>query len=310
MTHKKVILAGDGAVGSSFAFSAIQQHLVDELVIVDTKPGKSNGDSLDLEDVTAFNGNVDVHGGSYSEASDADIAVITAGVPRKPGESRLDLVNKNMTILKAIVEPIVQSGFHGIFLVSANPVDVLTTATAKLSGFPKNRIIGTGTSLDSARLQVALAHTLGVSVLEVNAYVLGEHGDSEFAAYDEATVKDQPLRKYAVDHGITNADLDQIEADVRTKGGQIISQKGATFYGVATSLATLTKAIFNNENLVLSVGTALDGEYGISGVYCGSPAIINRNGATTLTMPLSDSELEKMQNSAAMLKQIVEQAAI
>ena len=170
---RKVLLVGDGAVGSNFANDLLQATHVDELVICDLSKDRAAGDSLDLEDIIYFTGNTYIHAGEYSDASDADVVVITAGIPRKPGESRLDLVKKNAAILKSIVDPVVASGFKGIFVVSANPVDILTTLTQKLSGFPKNRVIGTGTSLDSARLRVEIAKRLKTPIEAVNAWVLG-----------------------------------------------------------------------------------------------------------------------------------------
>ena len=172
--HHKVVLVGDGAVGSSFAFSLLQTtQEIDELVIVDLKKEKATGESLDLQDITPLTSPVNIHAGDYSDATDADVVVITAGVPRKPGETRLDLVSKNTKILSTIVNPIVESGFNGIFVVSSNPVDILTTVTQQLSGFPKHRVIGTGTSLDTARLNVLLSEKLNIPVNEIDALVLG-----------------------------------------------------------------------------------------------------------------------------------------
>ena len=177
--HHKVVLVGDGAVGSSFVFSLLQTtQEIDELVIVDLKKEKATGESLDLQDITPLTSPVNIHAGDYSDAADADVVVITAGVPRKPGETRLDLVNKNLKILSSIVKPVVESGFDGIFLVAANPVDILTYATWKFSGFPKEKVIGSGTSLDTARLRVAMAEMTGIKdPRSMHAYIMGEHGD-------------------------------------------------------------------------------------------------------------------------------------
>lgn len=185
---QKVMLVGDGAVGSSYAFAMMHQGLAEEFVIVDVVKERTEGDALDLEDVQAFTSPKNVYSGEYSDAKDADLVVITAGAPQKPGETRLDLVNKNLKILSTIVKPIVDSGFDGIFLIAANPVDILTYATWKFSGFPKNKVIGSGTSLDTARLRAALGKKFNVDPRNVEAYIMGEHGDSEFAAYDEATI--------------------------------------------------------------------------------------------------------------------------
>lgn len=301
--HRKVLLVGDGAVGSSFAFSLLQNCAIDELVIVDLQKEHAEGDSLDLEDLTPMMMPAQIRSGEYSDAGDADIVVLTAGVPRKPGETRLDLVKKNTKILESIVTPIVNSGFSGCFVVSANPVDILTALTQHISGFPKNRVIGTGTSLDSARLQVALSKELDVSTSDIDAYILGEHGDSSFAAYNEATVSGRPLLS------LPNVDLDrlaEIEEDVRKKGGQIINRKGATFYGVAVSLMKICKAILQDENLVMPISAPLDGQYGLSDVYIGTPAVINASGIRqVIEVSLTDEEITKMHESARKMNEIL-----
>lgn len=303
---KKVILVGDGAVGSSYAFSMLQNNGADEMVIVDLKEDHVRGDVLDLEDVLPMTSPMKLRYGSYQDAADADLVVITAGVPRKPGETRLDLVAKNARILESIVKPIVKSGFHGVFLVSSNPVDILTTITQEISGFPRERVIGTGTSLDTSRLQVALAHKFDASTQNIDAMILGEHGDSSFAAYDEATVEGRPLRMVAMEKNISDDDLAQIEVDVRRKGGQIIGLKGATFYGVAISLMRLSKAILYNQNVVMPVSAPLTGQYGLKDIYIGNPAVINASGiAKVIEEPLSDNEIDKMKKSAKQMAEIV-----
>lgn len=301
----KVVLVGDGAVGSTFAFSLLQHGGVDELVIVDLRADHAHGDAIDLEDVTPMMGAAHVYAGDYEDASDANIVVITAGVPRKAGESRLDLVSKNTNILKSIIDPIVASGFAGCFVVSANPVDILTTLTQRLSGFPKERVIGTGTSLDSARLQVALGQALGISTSGIDAYVLGEHGDSSFGAYDEATINGRPLKDYP---GVDDELLAKLTTIVHDKGGKIISHKGATFYGVATSLTKICQAILGDQEIVLPVSAPLEGEYGIDGLYLGAPAVLAAGGIkTVLEMNLSASEQRQMQASATAMQVILSQ---
>ncbi|WP_089137349.1 L-lactate dehydrogenase [Secundilactobacillus silagei] len=303
--HQKVVLVGDGAVGSSYAFSLMQQGLAEELVIVDVIKERTHGDALDLEDAQAFTAPKKVYSGEYSDAKDADLVVITAGAPQKPGESRLDLVGKNLKILSSIVKPIVDSGFKGIFLVAANPVDILTYATWKFSGFPKNRVIGSGTSLDTSRLRVALGKKLNLDPRSIDAYIMGEHGDTEFAAYDEATIGSRPLRSVTQEHGITDADLDEIEDQTMHKAYEIINTKGATYYGVATSLMRITKAILRDENAILPIGASLDGEYGLNDIFIGTPAIINASGlAGVVEVPLSDAEQAKMKASAETLKKV------
>lgn len=304
-THQKVVLVGDGAVGSAFAYSMVNQGLAEELAIVDVVKERTEGDALDLEDAQVFTAPKNVYSGSYDDCKDADVVVITAGAAQKPGETRLDLVNKNLKIIKAVVKPVVDSGFDGIFIIAANPVDILTYATWKFSGFPKEKIIGSGTSLDTSRLRVALANKLDVDPRNVEAYIMGEHGDSEFAAYDEATIGSKPLKTIAKEHGISDDDLAKIEDDTRNKAYEIINRKGATFYGVATCLMRITKAVLRDENAVLPVGAPLNGEYGLNDIFIGTPAIINAKGIEkVIEVPLSDKEKDLMAKSAATLKKV------
>lgn len=304
--HKKVVLIGNGAVGSAYAFAMIQQGLAEEFVIVTRNKEKAAGDALDLEDATPFTHPTNVYAGDYSDCKDADIVVITAGAPQKPGETRLDLVNKNLNILAKIVNPIVESGFNGIFLVAANPVDILTYATQKLSGFPKEKVIGSGTSLDTGRFQVAIAKMFNLAPESINAYVLGEHGDSEFADLDEATIGNMPLLKYADKRGVSKEDLLELEDKTRNKAYSIIERKGATFYGVAAALTRISRAILRNEDAVLPVSAPIDGEYGLKGLYLGTPAVINANGIdTVLDIPLSQNGINQMHASAKEIREII-----
>ncbi len=303
--HQKVVLVGDGAVGSSYAFALMQQGIAEELVIVDIMKERTEGDALDLEDAAPWTFNKNVYSGSYDDAKDADLVVITAGAPQKPGETRLDLVDKNLKIIKSIVSPIVESGFNGIFLVAANPVDILTMAVQKFSGFPKNRVFGSGTSLDTARM--ALAKKFNVSPEAVDAYILGEHGDSEFANFDEAMIGGRPLKVWAAEAGISDEDLDQILYETAHKAYEIINRKGATFYGIGTSLARITRAIFRDEKMVLPVGAWMDGQYGLNDIYIGTPAVIGANGVEAVVeATLSEEEAAKMAASAKTLKEVAE----
>ena len=303
--HQKVVLVGDGAVGSSYAFAMAQQGLAEELAIVDIVKERTQGDALDLEDATAFTAPKNFYSADYDTCKDADLVVITAGAPQKPGETRLQLVDKNLKIIKSVVEPIVKSGFNGIFLVAANPVDVLTYAVQKLSGFPKNKVVGSGTSLDSARLRVALAKKFNVSPVDVSANIMAEHGDSEFAAYSSATIGGKPVLDLAKEKGISMDELLKIEDDVRKKAYQIINLKGATFYGVATALARISRAILRDENAVLPIGAPMNGEYGLHDLYIGSPAVVNASGvAQVMEVPLDDREKKAMQSSAETLEEV------
>ncbi|USS85655.1 L-lactate dehydrogenase [Fructilactobacillus myrtifloralis] len=305
--HQKVVLIGDGAVGSSYAFAMVQQAIAEEFVIIDVNKDRTEGDAMDLEDAIPFTAAKNIYSGDYPDCKDADLVVITAGAPQKPGETRLDLVNKNLNILKSIVTPVVDSGFDGIFLVAANPVDILTYATQKISGFPKEKVVGSGTSLDTSRFRVAVAKKFDIDPASVDAYILGEHGDSEFADLDEASIGNVPLLKYADDRGVSKDTLLELEDDTRNKAYQIINKKGATFYGVGTALMRISRAILRNENAVLPVGAPVDGQYGLTDTYIGTPAVVNANGiADVLEIQLSDEEQAKMSASAQTLKEITQ----
>ena len=301
--NSKVVIVGAGNVGSTTAFSIVSQGLCEDICLIDINKEVAVGQALDMQDDVYFmNRNMRVHAGGYEECSDADIVVITAAAPMpKDSNDRLEMLKPSLHVVREVVQSVMASGFNGIFVVSANPVDILTTLTQKLSGFPKKRVIGTGTSLDSARLRVELAKRLQVPIEAVNAWVLGEHGDSSFENFSSAVVNGKPLLDYP---GMTEAALDEIEAHVREKGGEIIGKKGATYYGVAMMLAKIVAAILENNDLALPLSAPLHGEYGIKDeIYLGTLAIINGQGIShVLELPLNDSELAKMRASAATMK--------
>ena len=309
--HKKVILVGDGAVGSSYAFSLVNQGIAQELGIVDIFKEKTQGDAEDLSHALACTSPKKIYSADYSDAHDADLVVLTSGAPQKPGETRLDLVEKNLRITKQVVTEIVASGFDGIFLVAANPVDILTYATWKFSGFPKERVIGSGTSLDSARFRQALAEKLDIDARSVHAYIMGEHGDSEFAVWSHANVAGVNLEEFLKDtQGVKEEELVELFESVRDAAYSIIEKKGATFYGIAVALARITKAILDNENAVLPLSTFQEGQYeGVEGLYIGQPAIVGDKGIVRpVNIPLNDKKKKKMQASAKQLKTILDEA--
>ena len=305
--HQKVMLVGDGAVGSSYAYAMALQGIAEEFGIIDVVKERTEGDALDLLDATGYTYPKKIYAAEYSDCKDADLVVITAGAPQKPGETRLDLVNKNLRILSTIVKPVVESGFQGTFLVAANPVDILTYATWKFSGFPKERVLGSGTSLDTARLRVAMADLTGIKdPRSMHAYIMGEHGDSEFAAYSSASIGSLPFLDWAKEHDVSKETLDKIEDDVRNKAYEIINKKGATFYGVAAALARISKAILRDEDTVLPVSAYMDGQYGINDVYIGTPAVVCADGIKqVIEVPLNEEEQTKMTESAKTLKQVL-----
>ena len=305
--HQKVMLVGDGAVGSSYAYAMALQGIAEEFGIIDVVKERTEGDALDLLDATGYTYPKKIYSAEYSDCKDADLVVITAGAPQKPGETRLDLVNKNLRILSTIVKPVVESGFQGIFLVAANPVDILTYATWKFSGFPKERVLGSGTSLDTARLRVAMADLTGIKdPRSMHAYIMGEHGDSEFAAYSSASIGSLPFLDWAKENDVSKETLDKIEDDVRNKAYEIINKKGATFYGVAAALARISKAILRDEDTVLPVSAYMDGQYGINDVYIGTPAVVCADGIKqVIEVPLNEEEQTKMTESAKTLKKVL-----
>ena len=302
--NQKIILVGDGAVGSSYAFALVAQNIAQEIGIIDINRAKAQGDAMDLSHALAFTSPKKIYAADYSDAHDADIVVITAGAAQKPGETRLDLVHKNLKINRAVVKEIVASGFNGIFLVASNPVDILTYSTWKFSGFPKEKVIGSGTSLDSARFRQALSDLLEVDARNVHAYILGEHGDSEFPVWSHANVAGLPIYDWVMAHPeIDEEAMVNLFFSVRDAAYDIIEKKGATFYGIAVSLARITQAILDNENAVLPLSVYVNGEYGLDDIYIGSPAIINAQGIKqVIEIPLTDGEQDRMTASASQLK--------
>lgn len=311
---QKVILVGDGAVGSSFAFSMIQQGVAQEFGIIDIAKDKTKGDALDLEDATPWTAPKKVYSAEYSDCKDADIIVITSGAPQKPGETRLDLVNKNMKIMSSVVEPIVESGFDGIILVVANPVDILTHVVWKISGFPANRVFGTGTSLDTARLRVEISKMQNVDPRNVHAYMLGEHGDTEFPAWSTANVGNVKVTDWLEKHpevGDKDAKLEEIHKTVANKAYEIINTKGATYYGIGTAAMRIVKAILNDEHAVMPMSVNMEGQYGLEGLHIGTPAIVGRKGIEQIIeVPLDDNEKVLMDKSATQLKEVMSKALV
>lgn len=308
--HQKIIVIGNGAVGSSYTFALVTQNIAQEIGIIDIDTDKAEGDAIDLSHALAFTSPKKIYAATYADCHDADIVVITAGAAQKPGETRLDLVNKNLKIFKNIVDDVVSSGFNGIFLVASNPVDILTYATWKFSGFPQHKVIGSGTSLDSARFRQSIAELIGVDARNVHGYILGEHGDTEFPVWSHANVAGLQIYEWVKDHPeIDEEELVNLFFKVRDAAYTIIEKKGATFYGIAVSLTRITKAILNDENAVLPLSVYLNGHYGLDDIYIGAPAIVNRRGIqNVIEIPLSDAEQEKYDYSAEKLKEIMDSA--
>lgn len=305
----RVALIGTGFVGSSYAFALLNQGITEELVLIDLNKDKAEGDAMDLNHGLPFApSRTKIWYGSYADCGNADLVVITAGANQKPGETRLDLVEKNTRIFKGIVEEIMASGFDGIFLVATNPVDILTYAVWKFSGLPKERVIGSGTILDTARFRFLLGEYFDVDTRNVHAYIIGEHGDTELPVWSHADIAGLSISEWTKNKdGYNQEDLNQLFLNVRDAAYHIIERKGATFYGIAMGLVRLTKAILQNENSVLTVSAYLEGEYGQNDIYIGVPAIVNRNGIRKIVeLDLSADEREKFTNSVNVLKKTME----
>lgn len=305
----RVVLIGTGFVGSSYAFALLNQGVTEELVLVDLNKEKSEGDAMDLNHGMPFAPSpVSIWFGDYSDCKDADLVVITAGANQKPGETRLDLVEKNTKIFKGIVEQVMASGFDGIFLVATNPVDILTYAVWKFSGLPKERVIGSGTILDTARFRYLLGEYFKVDARNVHAYIIGEHGDTELPVWSHADIAGKTVDDWiSKEEAYKQEELDSLFLNVRDAAYQIIERKGATYYGIAMGLVRLTKAILQNENSVLTVSAYLEGQYGHQDVYIGVPAIVNRNGIRDIVeLNLSEAEQNKFTHSVDVLKKTME----
>lgn len=305
-TKRKVGLIGTGMVGMSFAYSALNQSLCDELVLIDIDKKRAQGEAMDLNHGLAFShSSMKIYAGEYSDLKDAAVAVICAGVNQKPGESRLSLLKRNSDVFRSVVTSITQSGFKGIFLVATNPVDIMTRLTCELSGFEPQFVLGTGTTLDTARLRYLLGDYFGVDPRNVHAYIMGEHGDSEFVPWSQAMISTKPITKILEEHPekFFPSDMELIAAEVREAAQKIISAKNATYYGIGIAITRIIRAILNDDRTVLTVSSQLQGQYGKEGVFVGTPCIVGRQGVTRLIeLDLTSDELQSFHNSCSVLE--------
>lgn len=303
---RKVVLIGTGMVGMSFAYALVNQGgICNELVLIDVNKERANGEAMDLNHGLAFaKSNMRIYAGDYKDCKDADIVVIAAGVAQKDGETRLDLLQRNTEVFRSIINPVVKSGFDGIFLVATNPVDIMTRVTYELSRFGASRVIGTGTSLDTARLRYLLGDYFTVDPKNIHAYVIGEHGDSEFVPLSQVMLATKSVTEILEDdrNEYNMEDMQSIEEQVRTSAYKIIKAKRATYYGIGMAIARIVKAILGDENSVLTVSAKLCGEYDSKNVFIGVPCIIGRNGVKEIVeLSLTDEEKEKFRNSKTIL---------
>ena len=315
--NNKVTIIGAGSVGATVAYTLVATGSVAEIVLIDVNEAKAKGEALDILQATPYLSPTKIYYGTYEDAVGSDIVIVTSGVGRKPGQSRIDLTQINVNILKSIAPQIVKYCPDSLYIFVANPVDILTYVFCKITGIPRNRVIGSGCTLDSIRLRTRLSELYSVNQQQVHAYVLGEHGDSSFVAWSTADISGIPLKEY--ESTLTDKEAlkvspythEEVEEYVKKSGGQIIAGKGATFYGIAASVTKIVNCIYSSAYSILPVSTVLDGEYGISDVALSTLcAISNKGVVTTLTPKLSDDELEKMRHSAEVLKSVIAQIEI
>ena len=309
VSKRKVVLVGTGFVGMSMAYALENQGGINELVLIDVLKDKAEGEAMDLSHGSAYQTPMNIYAGGYDDIVDAGLIVITAGANQKPNETRLDLVKKNVEIFKSIIPEIKNRNCEGILLIVANPVDILTYVTLKLSGFPANRVIGSGTVLDTARLKYVLGKHLQVDPRDVHAYIIGEHGDSELAVWSGAQVAGIHINHFCElrGHFKHQEAMERLAQEVRDSAYEIIDRKGATYYGVAVAVKRIATAIVKNEHAVLPVSSLMKGEFGLEDICLSIPTVIGKDGVEMVVdIYLNNEENEKLQESAKALKEVLD----
>ena len=311
LNNRKVAIIGCGFVGSASAFALLESGLFSEMVLIDANKEKAEGEALDISHGAPFARPTKIYAGEYKDIKDAAVVVVTAGAGQKPGETRLDLVKKNVGIFKSVIPQITEYNKYGILLIVANPVDVLTYAAAKISGFPENRVFGSGTVLDTARFKYLLGEHLQVDSRAVHAFIIGEHGDSEIAAWSSANVSGIPVNDFCEMRGHFEhaKSMERIAEEVKNSAYEIIEKKGATYYGIAMSVKRICEAIVRDEKSILPISSIQHNNYGINDVALSMPAIVGKDGVEcTVPFELSKKEVEALQESAETLKKVIEEA--
>lgn len=306
----KITVIGTGSVGSTIAYTLTVMGLASEIVMIDINQEKALGEALDIRQGVPFCNPATVYAGTYADAENSDIVVITSGVARKPGQSRLDLAQINVNILKSVATEIVKYAPNATYIIVSNPVDILTYAFCKYTGLPEERVIGSGTILDTARLRARIAEYYSVNQKNVHAYILGEHGDTAFVPWSIANISNVPIDAYRTatqtDIDYPEFNKDDVENYVRKSGGRVIQRKGATFYAVSMSVCHLCKCILSGIDTTLTVSTMLHGEYGIDDVCLSLLTIVGHKGAhTKILLPLNDEEVASLKKSADSLKNVI-----
>ena len=309
INNRKAAIIGCGFVGSASAFSLMQSGLFSELVLIDANREKAEGEALDIAHGIPFARQMKIYAGDYDDIMDSAVIIVTAGANQKPEETRLDLVHKNVNIFKSIIPEVAKRDYQGILLIVANPVDILTYTALKLSGMPENRVIGSGTVLDTARLKYRLGEHLSVDSRSVHAFIVGEHGDSEIAVFSSANVSGIPLNRFCEmrGHFAHDESTRRIAEEVKNSAYEIIAKKHATYYGIAMSVKRICEAIVRDEKSILPVSSMMHGEYGISDVALSMPAIVGKDGVETrVPISISEEEEAKLKESADTLKKVIE----
>ena len=305
---RKAAVIGCGFVGSATAFSLMQSGLFSEIVLIDADMDRAEGEALDISHGVPFSRHMKIYAGTYEDIVDAAIIIITAGANQKPDETRLDLVHKNVAIFRSIIPEIAKRNCAGILLIVSNPVDILTYTAIKLSCFTENRVIGSGTVLDTARLKYELSEHLSVDSRSIHAFIIGEHGDSEIAAFSSANVSGIALSEFCEMRGHYDheANTRQIAENVKNSAYEIIQKKKATYYGIASAIRRICEVIIRDEKSILPVSSMMHGEYGIEDVVLSMPAIVGKYGIETrVPIDLSEEEIEDLKRSAQTLKEFV-----
>jgi L-lactate dehydrogenase len=307
----KITIIGAGQVGSTIAFALTLKGIASEIVLIDIAKDRAMGEAMDIRQGTPFIGPVYIHDGDYADAKDSDIVVLTSGVARKPGQSRLDLAQTNVDITKSIIPEITKVAPNALYVIVANPVDILTYQFVKTSGIPESRIFGTGTMLDTARFRARIAENYKVGQENVHGYVFGEHGDSSFVPWSLANIGSVPVEQYAsavTGLNLPSFDKDDVEDYIRKSGGIIIAAKKCTNYAIGVTTATLCEALTYKTASVLSISTMLHGEYGIEDVCLSIPTVVSKDGVSSrIVAPITDDEVAKLKNSAECLKNVINQ---
>lgn len=307
---RKAAMIGCGFVGSASAFALMQSGLFSELVLIDANHDKAEGEAMDIAHGLPFAGQMKIYAGDYDDIVDAAVIIVTAGAAQKPGETRLDLVNKNVNIFKIIIPEIAKRNYKGILLIVANPVDILTYTAVKLSGLPENRVIGSGTVLDTARLKYALGEHLEVDSRSVHSFIIGEHGDSEIVAWSSTNVSGIPVNDFCELRGHFNHEeaMRRIADDVKNSAYDIIEKKGATYYGIAMSVKRICECIMRDEKSILPISSMMHGEYGISDICLSMPTVVGREGVETrVPIQLNEQEESALSASAEQLSKVAAQ---